>query len=379
MFDLPLLSDEPLLDEEHSYYEECKEFYYITNRPLLSISDEILRNDIEFTSAFLKFGIDEDYDTFNVQEFLTRICHMFHLNRDGIQIKKIQKGSCLIELSINGEKANIKLALHTIYTSLNDKAQEELARLKVFFMHMGKDVKSLVEKQKFRKEIKLHPNYNRIYGVGHTYWTGPLQDGRDRGKYSYFCPIGWKRYAFYVSDNYHDKFKGWSIGYHGTKFQYGLSILLSGLAPARCAALGEGIYASQSIIYASHPRYAEVKKMESTNESSFFRKGCYVQFVLHCRIHPSNIRVVGPETLGVGPVRMIDPNVTNDTIEWVIDTKGKEIVDFNDPDATIVCTGLMIRVTDNHPGLLLESQWWNWTGYGIAENDGSQQCNIIYE
>ncbi|CAF3962974.1 unnamed protein product, partial [Rotaria sp. Silwood1] len=41
----------------------------------------------------------------------------------------------------------------------------------------------------------------------------------------------------------------------------------------------------------------------------------------------------------------------------VINTKGKPIMDFNDPNATIICTGLMVRITDKHPGLLPESQW----------------------
>ena len=55
---------------------------------------------------------------------------------------------------------------------------------------------------------------------------------------------------------------------------------------------------------------------------------------------------------------IIDPNISNDDIEWLIDNKNKELMDFNDPNSTIVCTGLMIRVTDNHPGLLPEGEWW---------------------
>ncbi|CAF4726163.1 unnamed protein product, partial [Rotaria sp. Silwood2] len=34
-------------------------------------------------------------------------------------------------------------------------------------------------------------------------------------------------------------------------------------------------------------------------------------------------------------------------------------MDFSDLDSTIACTELMIRVTDNHPGFLPESQWWH--------------------
>ncbi|CAF1497543.1 unnamed protein product [Rotaria magnacalcarata] len=256
------------------------------------------------------------------------------------------------------------------------------------------DTKSWNKKQQFRSEIKLHPQWNCIYYIGHIYWTGGLRDGRDRGKFDYFCPIGWKRYAFDVNDNFDEKFKGWSIGYHGTKFAYGLSILLSGLAPARCAGLGRGIYASQSIIYASHPRFAEVKQIESKDERNVFKNGKYVQFVLQCRVVSKNIKVLGPEALGVQKKIAIDTNLTNDVVEWVVDTQDKDLMDFSDPNSTIVCTGLMIRVTDNHPGLFSESQWWYLghicnnkecccLGIDLSElmkqKNNGVKCNLIYE
>ncbi len=324
---------------------------------------------------------------------MNKICSIFNIKSSDIQITKLQNGSSILEILIDGKKVNIKLTLNIIYKSLKKKAEEELVKLKVFFMFMG-NIKSLNDKQKFRSEIKLHPRWNRIYDVGHVYWKGALQDERDRGKYAYFCPIGWKRHALHISDDYDEKFNGWSFCYHGTKFAYGLSILLSGLAPARCAALGKGIYASQSIIYSSHPRYAEIKRIESSDEKTFFKNGKYVQFILQCRVHPNNIKVVGPETLGVDGKVTIDPNLTNDVIEWVIDTKDEDLMDFNDPNSTIVCTSLMIRVTDNHPGLLPESQWW-YSGHicnskdccylGIDLNElmkqkiDGEKCNFIYE
>ncbi|CAF4331336.1 unnamed protein product, partial [Adineta steineri] len=181
--------------------------------------------------------------------------------------------------------------------------------------------------------------------------------GRNRGQHPYYCPVGWKRYALYVTDNYDERFKGWSICYHGTKFSHGLSILLSGLKLAEANELGEGIYASPSIIYSSHPRYSEIKEIKPSEQTPYFQSGKYVQFMLQCRVHPTNIITIGPETLVVGNTT-IDSNVNNNIIEWVVDTKGKSIVDFNDIDATIVFTGIMIRVTDKHPGLLPESQWW---------------------
>lgn len=351
------MPDEPLSHEEVVFYQECKQYYNIIGTPLISISDEIFSDHLTLTSVSLKFGIDENYDTFNVKEFLNKICNIFNINTNDVKITKSQRGSVILEILIDGKEVNIELVIHKMHIPLTEKEQEELVKLKVFFMFMG-DIKSLNDQQKFRSEIRLDPQWNCVYGVDHTYWTGALQDGKDRGEHAYFCPVGWERHAFHVRDNYDEKFKGWSVCYHGTKFAYGLSILLSGLAPARIAALGKGIYASQSIIYVSHPRYAEIKRIKSSDEKNVFKNGHYVQFVLQCRVHPSNITVVGPETLGIQEKTTIDSNLSNNVIEWVIDAKNKDLMDFTDSDSTIVCTGLMMRVTENHPGLLPESQWW---------------------
>ncbi|CAF3878040.1 unnamed protein product, partial [Adineta steineri] len=384
---------EPISAEEESYYEECKQYHRITGMPLVSVSSGVLNNTTELKSALLKFVIDEDYNGFNVEEFLKKICSILNINRNDIAIAKIQEGCVVLELDllkkIDNKSVNIKL--QALYHSLTDKLREEMGRLKVFFMYMG-DLISFTTMQNFRNEIKLHPQWNRAYGMDHTYWTGTLDDGRDRGPYPYYCPVGWKRYALYVTDNYDDRFKGWSICYHGTKFSYGLSILLSGLKPAEVKAHGAGIYASPSIIYSSHPRYSEIKEIKPSEQTNFFPDGKYVQFMLQCRVHPTNIITIGSETLEVENTT-IDSNVDNKIIEWLIDTKGKSIVDFNDTDAAIVCTGIMIRVTDKHPGLLPESQWWyasrlcnktNCCALGIDlttltnQKANGNQCNIIF-
>ncbi|CAF3105575.1 unnamed protein product [Rotaria sp. Silwood2] len=203
----------------------------------------------------------------------------------------------------------------------------------------------------------MNPKYNRTYVQGRDFWRGSVPDQLDRGGNPYFCPVGWSRWSFYVTDNFYQKFKGWSICYHGIKFSYGLAILLSGLKPAETAALGEGIYATPSVNYACHPRYAEVKLIQSSANNKFFKNGTYVQFVLECRVHPNNILLKGPQTLNAFNTK-IDDNIGNDVIEWLIDNQGKEMVDFNDPNASIVCTGIMVRITDQHPGLLSQSQWW---------------------
>ncbi|CAF3914883.1 unnamed protein product [Rotaria sp. Silwood2] len=279
-----------------------------------------------------------------------------------------------------------------ICKSITNKIREELGKMKVFFMFMG-SIKSLLNQQKYRAEIKLNPQYNHIYAPGHTYWLDALKDGIDRGNKPYYCPVGWTRCSFYVTDRFYEKFKGWCICYHGTKFAYGLSILLSGLKPAENYEHGAGIYVSPSINYACHPRYAEVKLIDASYGSKFFKSGKYVQFVLECRVHPSNIRKVAPETLDAQNT-IIDFNINNNIIEWIINNQNKKIVDFNDPNSSIVCTGLMMRVTNDHPGLLTESQWWYESHLcnnekccvlGIAldalqrQRFNGYKCNVIYD
>ncbi|CAF4500511.1 unnamed protein product, partial [Didymodactylos carnosus] len=120
--------------------------------------------------------------------------------------------------------------------------------------------------------------------------------------------------------------------------------------------------------------------------------GKYVQFVLECRIRPNNINKIDSETLGANNT-IIDSNINNQVIEWVINNQNKTIVDFNDPESSIVCTGLLTRVTDEHPGLLSESQWWYRSHLcnnskcclvGIdlnalqRQNQSGDICNIIF-
>ncbi|CAM4805580.1 unnamed protein product [Rotaria magnacalcarata] len=352
------LSDQPLSSEEKKYYDECKQYYYMTKRPLISVSDEIFDRNVAIESLILKFGIDEDCHQFRLQTFLNNVCSILNITMHDISINNIQYGSTILETEIFGklESKDKALKIRVMYESLTDKMQEELAKLNVFFVYMG-SIEAFAKQQNYRSEIKLNPQFNRTYGPGHTYWIGALNDGRDRGGKPYYCPVGWQRNSLYITDKFRARFKGWCICYHGTKFNFGLAILLSGLKPADCTAHGEGIYASPSIIYACHPRYAEIKEIEPTHQNEYFKNGKYVQFVLECRVHPSNIKVIGRETLGARTT--IDSNVSNEEIEWVIETNAKKIVDFNDVDAEMICTGIMIRVTEQHPQSLPDSKWWS--------------------
>ncbi|CAF5003927.1 unnamed protein product [Rotaria sp. Silwood1] len=365
----------------------------MTEMPLTSVSDEIFNEDNKLTLAILKFGIDKDYNNFVLQDFLSKICHIMDIDLNDIDIRKIQKGSIILEMEILKKVDSKPQKIKLIFKSITDQMRKELGKLKIFFMFMG-DIQSLEKRQKYSYEIKLHPKWNLIYAQSYTYWVGANNDGRDRGNQPYYCPVGWKRYSLYVADNFGEKFRGWCICYHGTKFEYGLSILLSGLTTAKDQAHGPGIYTSPSIIYASHPRYAEIKLVKSCVENDFFEKGQYIQFVLECRVHPNNIKKIGCETLRVRNQTIIDANINNDIIEWLIDTHGKDRMDVNDPNSVIVCTGIMTRVTDNHPGLLPVSKWW-YTGGTldylksaplgiryedlIKKRDNEEKCNIIFK
>ncbi|CAF3536292.1 unnamed protein product [Rotaria socialis] len=387
------LSKQLLPHDEKVYYDRCKEYCQLTKQPLISVGDEIFDDTTEVTSLLLVLGIEEDPNLFDLKDFLAQFCRKINIPVVDLQVQQIQIGSCIVitEIWNKFKSSDKKVRVKMICKSLTQKLLQKLGLMKIFFIFMG-TIESL-KRQFSRTEIRLNPEYDRIYAPGHTFWEGANNDRKDRGNQPYYCPVGWKRFSLYVTDNFYGKFKGWCICYHGTKFAYGLSILLSGLKPATRIAHGAGVYATPSVKYACHPRYAEVRLIEEQHRSKIFKSGSYMQYVLECRVHPDNIEKIGKETLNARSTA-IDPNISNESIEWVINHQNKNIVDFNDPKSSIVCTGILMRVTDNHPGLLFESQWWfpshlcekqECCALGIdlsklkrQRNDGNT-CNIILE
>ncbi|CAM4930550.1 unnamed protein product [Rotaria socialis] len=387
------LSKQLLPHDEKVYYDRCKEYCQLTKQPLTSVGDEIFDDTTEVTSLLLVLGIEEDPNLFDLKDFLAQFCRKINIPVVDLQVQQIQIGSCIVitEIWNKFKSSDKKVRVKMICKSLTQKLLQKLGLMKIFFIFMG-TIESL-KRQFSRTEIRLNPEYDRIYAPGHTFWEGANNDRKDRGNQPYYCPVGWKRFSLYVTDNFYGKFKGWCICYHGTKFAYGLSILLSGLKPATRIAHGAGVYATPSVKYACHPRYAEVRLIEEQHRSKIFKSGSYMQYVLECRVHPDNIEKIGKETLNARSTA-IDPNISNESIEWVINHQNKNIVDFNDPKSSIVCTGILMRVTDNHPGLLFESQWWfpshlcekqECCALGIdlsklkrQRNDGNT-CNIILE
>ncbi|CAF3761444.1 unnamed protein product [Rotaria socialis] len=357
---------EPISPSEKIYYEACKKYYHMTGKPLIAISS---RDDIELASSRrIRLGIDEDYNTFDLEEYLNKFCQILNINRNDVDILKVQSGSVLAEIQIQ-----TRVNLQMVYNNISKpEAEERMGKMKIFFCFFG-DLAKMDQNVEFRNNVKLNGDWNRIYYQGHTYWTGALNSHRNRGSKPYYCPVGWRRYSLFMKNTGTDNGRtGRCICYHGTKFEYGLAILLSGLKPASAAEHGPGVYFSPSINYASHPRYSEIKKIPLEYQNSFSQSGKYIQFVLECRVQPSKIISIQKETLRATDVsnpNVIDPNIKDSEIEWVVSIKhdDREIVDFDDPNSAITCSGLMVRVTNNHPSLLSESQWWH-TSHLCANN-----------
>jgi len=206
----------------------------------------------------------------------------------------------------------------------------------------------------------MNPAFNRIYslqgadeaeGFISTYFPGAL----DRGGEPYFCPNGWRRYAIDVgmtAKQFECSYGKWHVAYHGTEGHIAMAILLSGLK-----ASGEGcfketgkgvIYLSSSIEYSGHPRYARVWKV----------KGKYVQMVLQVRVQGTLVFRKKRGTLpGAFPMNVgIDHNYKdNNELEWVISWPPGSYMTSNNG---ILVYGLMLRVTDEHPGRLPHNAWW---------------------
>lgn len=208
----------------------------------------------------------------------------------------------------------------------------------------------------------MNPTFNRIYSVREkdkaegfieTWFTGSLK----RGEEPYYCPVGWRRYSVDVGknkDQFENEYAHWPCAYHGSEGHRAMSILLKGLQA--CDANGGchlqpnkgAVYLSPSIEYCGHPRYARVWKVKSK----------YVQMVLQVRIDPKLLFDKRPGTLpGADKFtkEKIDPNFSNKELEWIIHWPPKTTISSLNG---ILVYGIMLRVTDQHPGYLDQNKWW---------------------
>lgn len=185
----------------------------------------------------------------------------------------------------------------------------------------------------------------------------------------YYCPGGWTRFSLRVcaDEEFGRRFDNWCYLYHGTKGRFVGPILTSGFRASRglcyCGETEQAVYMSPSIEYSSHPRYGSVEFNPETKQ--------WMQVVLQCRCDLGVVWQKKSETLHCKQFGLVpDANWSNDTLEWLfkpnfVDEQGRHYVQ----DA-IVCTGIMVRVTDRHP--LDTERWWSMDeGY-------VDQCRLRY-
>eukprot|EP01083_Nonionella_stella_P013990 39353_1 len=222
----------------------------------------------------------------------------------------------------------------------------------------------------------MNPRWDREYGQGQgkTNWKGPLNDGRDRGDYPYFCPSGWKRYAIRVPE-FDSKTAGWSVCYHGMNNEHAAGVLSHGIIGSRGVGSrgGKTSYFSPSIEYSAHPRYAQPLKMKNSNK--------FIQTVFQCRINTkASIFQTQSETLRVRDKCVIDPNFTHHSLKE--EHKRNKIMEFllhnngydESGEPQYYCYGIMMRICDSKDELknLPSSHWWKHSG-GVNNNNWENQ------
>lgn len=213
-------------------------------------------------------------------------------------------------------------------------------------------------------EQLMDPAWDRVYGPGETHWHGAIDDGHDRGGEPYYCPSGWKRYGIRVPD-FETNWSGSNIVYHGSRSGLASDILHAGFKGGNgdhCDGK-EVAYFSPSILYAAHARYAKVWERTQGGKTQYY------QMVLQCRVKPNAVMKKANETLGA--TCKVDPNYDNDVLEWLVRATVNDgpYNIFVDKDKVLLY-GIMVRITDVHPGDLAESQWekkhWktDWNKWG---------------
>lgn len=148
------------------------------------------------------------------------------------------------------------------------------------------------------------------------------------------------------------RFAGWSYLYHGTRSKFIGPILSSGFR----GSIGQifcrdepYVFMSPSIEYCGFPRYANIHYNPETRD--------YIQFVLQCRVRPTDISHVKRETVLADNYNLeIDPNIPNHAMEYLIQPNYTDPSGHRYVRGSIICTGIMVRATDRHP--FYGEYWW---------------------
>ena len=201
-----------------------------------------------------------------------------------------------------------------------------------------------------------------------TYWKSGGSDERavhwkdpiSQGNRPYYCPSQWKRYGIKVAkdaEEFDRKWGRWPIAYHGTRSINSSNILVTGLRVSTSGCFAEEgiprVYVSPSIEYSAHPRYAfPWTRIDDSGEIIWY------QLIFQCRVNPTSIDHIGPETLLLKKSKAsttVDSNFSNLELEWVI--KREKGVQYVKDD--IICYGMMIRRSSVDPDELKSSAWWS--------------------
>lgn len=108
---------------------------------------------------------------------------------------------------------------------------------------------------------------------------------------------------------------------------------------------------SPSIELCGHPRYASVEYNRDTKQ--------YYQCVLQCMAMPSHVWKKERSTMQESDFGLqIDPNFSRDDIYWMFRPNHKDAAGKNYVRDSIICTGIMLRITNKHP-YDMKVNWWS--------------------
>eukprot|EP01083_Nonionella_stella_P069957 186843_1 len=346
------------IEARKEIYAAAKKIYKQQQSPVF-IHKSIDESKYNHANALpLTLTMDQDYNTFDQQQFKRDFASKMKIPISAIKIISITAGSVVCHTEISAFEQNGKtFTVGAIAEILSEEeAAKSLVEFCIFLAEFGEPIDQF---KPLKQKLIMNPQWNKTYEEGQTYWVGTLNNRKTE---PYYCPLGWKKYTVKV-DNF-NKYWNWPVAYHGTKFTLSMMISFSKLraggnpnvkkaSGADC--FGTGVYFSPSIEYAAHPLYSHPKKM-SSNAKQF--AGKWVQVVLNCRIKPGSYKKYSG-TIG-DTTQQIDPRYNNNQLEWLIQAPQGSYLD----ESQVVFCGYMIRTSDCDPRHLPSSKWWTLERYG---------------
>ena len=111
---------------------------------------------------------------------------------------------------------------------VHEARRDTLVTLLSFALHENKGLDTVLSCEANLQQGLLDSSFNRVYS------SVPRNYG-DRGGFPYFKPCQWVRYGVRVED-FHAKYRGWQVCYHGTRIETATAILLTGMCASQCQA-----------------------------------------------------------------------------------------------------------------------------------------------